>query len=125
LLIGFTTYTGTVTAARDWGRPAEVRRVTPALPGSCESLFHETGVPDFLLFPEALKPEGLDAPLLQRAIGVVYRPESERLSHYFRVQLASQFDAVLHLDRTQALEPLERSARWDRDEPAETYPSGL
>jgi erythromycin esterase-like protein len=125
--IGFTTFAGTVTAARDWGDPAERRRVRPALPGSCEDLFHETGIPAFWL---DLREDNdatrlLQAPRLQRAIGVIYRPESERLSHYFQVNLAAQFDAVVHLDVTHALEPLERNSTWDEGELPETFPEGL
>ena len=55
----------------------------------------------------------------------MYRPETERQSHYFHARLALQFDAVLHIDRTQALEPLERTTAWDRGEPPETYPTGF
>jgi erythromycin esterase-like protein len=62
---------------------------------------------------------------LERVIGVIYRPETERLSHYFHARLAEQFDAIIHLDETQALEPLERNAEWDRAELPETYPSAL
>lgn len=59
---------------------------------------------------------------LERAIGVIYRPETERQSHYLRARLADRFDAVIHLDETRALEPLERTARWERGEVPETYP---
>jgi erythromycin esterase-like protein len=64
-------------------------------------------------------------PRLERAIGVIYRPETERQSHYFHARLAEQFDFVLHFDETRAVEPLESSALWEQGEPAETYPSGL
>ena len=67
----------------------------------------------------------LAAPRLERAIGVIYRPETERISHYFRARLADQFDAVLHIDQTRAVEPLERTSVWEAAELAETYPSGL
>ena len=79
------------------------------------------GAPDFFL---ALRGRALDEERLERAIGVVYRPETERASHYLRARLAEQFDAVLHFDVTRALEPLERSAEWESGEPPETYPSG-
>jgi hypothetical protein len=69
--------------------------------------------------------EALPAPLLERAIGVIYRPETERWSHYFEASLPDQFDAVVHFDETRALEPLERTAEWERGELAETFPSGL
>jgi erythromycin esterase-like protein len=69
--------------------------------------------------------DALGEPRLQRAIGVVYRPDSERASHYFHARLPDQFDAIIHIDRTRAVEPLERTAQWTQGEPAETYPSGL
>jgi erythromycin esterase-like protein len=127
ILVGFTTHHGTVTAASDWGEPAERRRVRPALPGSYEELLHRVGLPRFLLLTNELGEAagGLHEPRLHRAIGVVYRPETERSSHYFRVQLPDQFDAVIHVDETRALEPLERSARWDLGELPETFPTGL
>ncbi|HWO20104.1 MAG TPA: erythromycin esterase family protein [Kofleriaceae bacterium] len=126
-LVGFSTYQGTVTAASDWGDPAERKRVLPALPGSYEALFHRVGIPQFLLFTGDLGEAagGLHEPRLQRAIGVVYRPQTERQSHYYHVQLPEQFDAVIHIDETRALEPLERSAGWERGELPETYPTGL
>ena len=122
-LIGFTTHHGTVTAASDWESPAERKRVRPALRGSCEAHFHEVGIPRFLL--DLRRGEHADAlrePLLERAIGVIYRPETERQSHYFHASLAGQFDALIHIDETRALEPLERPAVWDHGEPPETYP---
>jgi erythromycin esterase-like protein len=125
--VGFTTYHGTVTASSDWGGKAERKRVRPALDGSIESLFHETEIERFLLpMREAgrLK-NALRAPRLQRAIGVIYRPETERQSHYFHARLADQFDAVIHIDETRAVEPLERTSLWDTGELPETYPSGL
>jgi erythromycin esterase-like protein len=67
----------------------------------------------------------LRAPRLERAIGVIYRPETERQSHYFEARLGQQFDAVIHLDRTSALVPLDRTAIWDRGEPPETFPTGV
>jgi erythromycin esterase-like protein len=127
VLVGLTTYSGTVTAASNWGAPAERKRVQPGLPGSYETLFHDTGIPRFLL---SLRGDGkvvadLRERRLERAIGVIYAPETERLSHYFYARLADQFDAVLHFDQTQALEPLERTPHWKTDEVPETYPSGL
>jgi erythromycin esterase-like protein len=117
LLVGFTTSTGTVTAASDWGAPAERKTVRPALPGSWEERFHATGVPRFLL-----DPAGVPGRLLERAIGVIYRPETERLSHYFDASLAGQFDAVIHIDVTRALQPLEPTSEWEAGELPETYP---
>jgi erythromycin esterase-like protein len=124
-LIGFTTHTGTVTAARNWDDPAERRRVRPSLPGSYEHLFHEAAIPRFLLLVrEGTVRDTLATERLERAIGVIYRPQSERVSHYFRASLARQFDAVIHIDRTSALEPLERWSLDEADLP-ETYPSGV
>jgi erythromycin esterase-like protein len=116
-IVGFTTYTGTVTAASDWGMPAERKHVRPALPGSWERLFHEQAAPNFLV-----DPAGLSGRRLERAIGVVYRPETERLSHYFEARLGEQFDAVVHIDETHAIEPLERTSEWEEGELPETYP---
>ena len=127
VLVGFTTYAGTVTAATEWDGPAHRRHVRPALAGSYERLFHEAGVPRFLL-PLRSDPEtasALAAPRLERAIGVIYAPQTERQSHYFHARLPAQFDYVLHFDQTRALEPLERSALWEAGEVAETFPSGL
>ncbi|HSP70582.1 MAG TPA: erythromycin esterase family protein [Bryobacteraceae bacterium] len=126
-LVGFTTYSGTVTAASDWGGPAERKNVRPARPGSYESLFHDIGMPAFLLTlpASAHVTQGLREPMLERAIGVIYRPESELASHYFHARLSDQFDAVLHFDQTRAVEPLERTGEWEIGEPAETFPTGM
>jgi erythromycin esterase-like protein len=124
-LIGFTTHSGTVTAASNWDEPAQRMRVRPSLPESYERLFHDVGVSRFaLLLHEADVHAALQASRLERAIGVIYRPDSERASHYFPARLADQFDAVIHVDETHALQPLER---WSRDEVdlPETYPSAL
>jgi erythromycin esterase-like protein len=125
--IGFTTHTGTVTAASEWDGPAHRKQVRPSLPGSYERLFHQTGIPRFLL---ALRTDRelqaiLAPPRLERAIGVLYLPETERRSHYFHARLSGQFDFVIHIDTTRAVEPLERNAAWESGELAETYPSGL
>jgi erythromycin esterase-like protein len=127
MLVGFTTYSGTVTAASDWDGPAERKRVRPALPESFEALFHTVGIPDFLLplRGNARLLEALEKPRLERAIGVIYRPESERTSHYFEAQLTRQFDAVIHIDETRAVEPLDATAGDLTGEPPESFPSGL
>jgi len=127
VLVGFSTYTGTVTAASDWDAPAERKRVRPALAESYEALFHETGVARFLLDLRegTAAASALGEPRLERAIGVIYRPETERQSHYFHARLPAQFDAVLHFDETRAVEPLERTTRWKAGEAPETYPSGV
>lgn len=127
VLVGFTTHAGTVTAAGEWGGDAERKVVRPSLPGSYEALLREVPVANFLLdfrrHHEAAA--ALDLPRLERAIGVIYRPETERASHYFLARLPGQFDAVLHYDVTRAVEPLERSGLWERGEFPETYPSAL
>ena len=121
-LVGFTTYTGTVTAASEWGAAVERKRVRPALEGSWEAHFHRLGVPSFLLPMREAVATALARPRLERAIGVIYRPDTERASHYFRARLPSQFDAVIHVDESHAVEPLERTAPWERGEVPETYP---
>jgi erythromycin esterase-like protein len=125
--IGFTTDHGTVTAATDWGGKAERKRVRQSHPGSVEELFHATDLARFLLIFEkdAHLKSALSVPLLERAIGVIYRPETERQSHYFYAELSAQFDAVIHIDETRAVEPLERDSVWDAGEAAETFPTGL
>ena len=121
--IGFTTFTGTVTAADDWDGPAERKRVRPALRGSYEHLFHEVDEKAFWIATNAPRvTEHLRSARLERAIGVIYRPRTERQSHYFRARLADQFDTVVHIDETRAVEPIERTARWDEGELPETYP---
>ena len=96
----------------------------PALPDSVEELFHEAGEKEFMVAfgtaPRAA--EVLSAARLERAIGVIYRPQTERQSHYFRARVADQFDAVIHVDEARAVEPLERTATWERGEFPETYP---
>lgn len=125
VLIGFTTDHGTVTAATDWDTPAQRKRVRPALAGSYEALFHEVGIPRFLLTLRGGRAANfLREPRLERAIGVIYRPETERVSHYFHARLPDQFDAVLHLDETRAVEPLEPAAEANGEVP-ETFPSGV
>ena len=124
--IGFTTYDGTVTAASDWDAPAERKSVRPAHAESYEALFHDVDIPNFFL---NLRDDALASHLrnerLERAIGVIYRPETELISHYFHARLPDQFDAVLHYDHTRAVEPLERTAEWEMGEVEETFPSGL
>ena len=127
ILIGFTTYSGTVTAASNWDSPAERKRVRPALAGSVEAAFHESDLERFFLTMESGSSarSALRQPMLERAIGVIYRPETERQSHYFQAAVSDQFDAVIHIDETRAVEPLERTARWEAGETAETFPSGF
>jgi len=127
VLVGFSTYAGTVTAASRWGEAAERKRVRPALPDSYEALLHATEIPAFLLCPLGMSASGrvLREPRLQRAIGVIYRPESERQSHWFAACASQQFDALVHIDITRAVEPLERTGTWELGEPPETYPTAL
>jgi len=127
VLVGFTTYEGTVTAASDWDGPAERKRVRPALENSYEASFHEAGMPSlFLPLRESRSASiALRDPKLERAIGVIYLPQTERQSHYFEARLADQFDAVIHFDETTALQPLERHALWETGEPPETFPTGI
>ncbi|HET9451726.1 MAG TPA: erythromycin esterase family protein [Aggregicoccus sp.] len=129
--LGFTTWSGTVIAARSWDQPGQVRHVRPALPGSYESVFHQVGVPHFLLRMRDLGEAtagALRERRLERAIGVVYAPATERWSHYFRAELPAQFDAVMHFDESRALQPLDAEAGRaleDEEEVPETFPSGL
>lgn len=128
LLVGFTTYTGFVSAAHDWDGEVERMRVRPALEGSVEHLFERTRLDRFFLPLTGEAGEHLREARLERAIGVIYRPRTERASHYFDTCLTAQFDAVFHLDETEAVEPLYEAPRWsgrdERDAP-ETYPFGL
>ncbi len=130
LLVGFTTHEGTVTAASQWDGLAFRKTVNPSLSGSYEQFFHGTGVENFLLNlrDERAVSEHLEGSYLERAIGVIYHPHTERISHYFYANLPRQFDAVIHLDRTRALEPLEVTAHWESAEMPdlpETWPTGF
>ena len=109
VLIGFFTYAGTVSAASTWDGAAERERVAPAIGGSYESLFHDVGLPRFLLVlrPGERAALSLSEPRLERSIGAIYRPESER-GAYFEATLSGQFDAILHFDETSAIVPLDR-----------------
>ena len=125
-IIGFTTNAGTVAAATDWGDAAQIKRVRPARKDSYEFIFHETELPAFFLDLRDEKiNEELRRPQLERAIGVVYRPETERASHYFAARLSEQFDGIIHFDETTAVEPLEQAARLTNEDAPETYPTGL
>lgn len=124
--VGFTTHDGTVTAAPEWDKPSLIKRVRPSMFGSWENLFHQAQMPKFILnlrTPDAQ--ENLTQRLLERAIGVIYVPQSERQSHYFEAKITQQFDSVIHIDRTQALTPLDPSPQWEAGEVPETYPTSL
>jgi erythromycin esterase-like protein len=127
VLVGFSTYTGTVAAASDWGAPVEIKRVRPGLENSYELLFHQVGLPAFYLdlTRKDQRLESLHEPRLERAIGVIYRPQSERVSHYFWARLPEQFDALLYFDETTAVEPLDRAADLTTEEVPETFPTAL
>ena len=117
--IGFSTYEGTVTAATEWGDPPQRKHIKPGMPGSYEALFHEMKHSNFILHfggDETLA-YYLHLERLQRAIGVLYRPETERASHYFFTRLPNQFDSIIHIDRTTALEPLDKGTTWIQDLP--------
>ncbi len=109
-LIGLGTHTGMVTAADDWDSPRQTKRVLPSRADSYERQMHDSGVPRFLLDLRAgrLEPlrRRLAEPRLERFIGVIYRPETERWSHYSEAVLPEQFDAYVWFDETRALEAL-------------------
>jgi len=127
-LVGFTTHEGTVTAANDWEEPAARMRVRPSLPGSWEELLHESELPRFYMTSgDMQRVIGEGAERLQRAIGVVYRPMTERRSHYLHARLADEFDVVIHIDSTRGVEPLDRveEAHTPVNELPETFPTGI
>lgn len=125
-LIGFSTFTGTVTAASDWDGPAERKDVREGMSGSYERLFHDVGVENFYLpFRNNPAADALEKARLERAIGVIYRPDTERQSHYFHASLPRQFDAIIHFDTTEAVAPLERWPLVESEEAPETYPTTL
>ncbi|GGF61899.1 hypothetical protein GCM10011402_12420 [Paracoccus acridae] len=130
VLIGFGTHRGTVTAASDWDDPAQVMTVRPSRPDSLEGHCHATGIDRFLLDlggdPDLAR--HLSKPLLQRFIGVIYRPESERYSHYMQAVAARQYDAWVWFDRTRAL--VESDDGQDQDgedhkDASDTWPFGV
>ncbi len=125
-LIGFTTHTGTVAAATNWDEPAQLKRVRPSHKDSYERIFHETELPRFFLNLRDKEMEDLlRRPQLERAIGVIYRPETERVSHYFTAVLSEQFDGVIHFDETRAVEPLDKNLTGTHEDAPETFPEGL
>jgi erythromycin esterase-like protein len=126
-LIGFGTHSGTVAAADDWDEPMQIKRVRPSLPDSHERMSHDSGVPRFLLDLREGEVgrdirEALMEPRLERFIGVIYRPETERWSHYSEAILPKQFDGWVWFDETQAVTPLPAEQRAGE---GETYPFGL
>ena len=127
VLVGFSTHRGWVTAASNWHEPPQRKRVRDGLPGSWEDVFHQTGSTRFMLplRDNAALRSLVASQRLQRAIGVIYRPDTERQSHYFSTRLAQQFDAVVHIDETSAVEPLDVGQVWIDGEAPETFPSGI
>lgn len=117
---------GSVTAASDWHAPEERKRVLPTRTDSYEYLFHQLGAPRFWLPLRLYRPDldGLPGQARERAIGVIYRPDTELQSHYFTARLIEQFDALYHVDVTRAVQPLGRSALWHEGEVPEAYPTG-
>lgn len=115
--IGFSTYQGSVTAASDWDAPAECKQINPGIEGSYEELFHHVNIDNFLLVlrGNAELEHYLNLPRLQRAIGVIYRPETERESHYFFTRLPYQFDSIIHFDQTTAVQPLDLNPEWRKE----------
>jgi len=125
-LIGFTTHMGTVAAATNWDEPAQIKKVRPSHKDSYERIFHETGIPDFFLnLRDAETAELLHQPQLERAIGVIYRPETERVSHYFTAVLSEQFDGVIHFDETSAVEPLDKISSETHKDAPKTFTDSL
>lgn len=129
-LVGFTTHTGVVECAPDWDEPGERADVRPSLRGSWEDLFHDVGIARFTVNSTALKRvigDGVER--LHRTIGAVYRSDTERRSHYYHSRLADQYDVIVHIDETHAVEPLEPPAqpplRQREDGSPESYPSGI
>jgi protein-L-isoaspartate(D-aspartate) O-methyltransferase len=123
--IGFGTDNGTVAAASDWDGPMEVKPLRPAMERSYERLFHQTTLPGFSLglrSAAAALRDGLLQRRLQRAVGVIYRPETEFASHYFEAVLARQFDEYIWIDRTRAVEPIGTA---ELEGMPDTYPFGL
>ncbi len=124
-LIGFGTHTGTVAAASDWGAPMEIKTVRPSHPDSYERLCHESGLNAFMLPLQDRRHrvvKELSRPRLERAIGVIYRPETELQSHYFNASLPRQFDEYIWFDETRAVDALGPEAGIGMPE---TFPFGL
>jgi erythromycin esterase-like protein len=130
--LGFTTHEGTVLAASDWDMPYEVKRVRPGMEGSYERLFHELSQElggNFIVHlrdGDTARTALVEAgERLERAIGVIYLPETERQSHYFYADIANQFDAMIHIDRTRALQALDPPGPRVTAEAPETFPSAV
>ena len=127
-IVGFATDHGTVAAASNWDEPMQTMRVRPAHPESYERVLHEAGVPAFALHLRAparrAVRDDLGQPRLERAIGVIYRPETELASHYFQADIVDQFDELIWFDETRAVRPL-AAGRPQNVELPDTYPFGV
>ncbi|HEX8412767.1 MAG TPA: erythromycin esterase family protein, partial [Sphingomicrobium sp.] len=125
-LIGFGTHTGTVAAADDWDEPMKVKKVNPSRPDSYERIMHDSGVERFLLDLREGSSNDVGAALmdqrLERYIGVIYRPETERWSHYSKATLPRQFDAYVWFDTTNAVQAKPEMPAAGADD---TWPFGL
>ncbi len=121
--VGFTTNMGTVTASDDWGCAPRQMKVLPALRDGYEALLSSLPFHDCVI--DLSEASWLPPIALERAIGVIYRPQTERASHWFHAKLREQFDAVVHIDKTRAVVPLDKTVHWDAFEPPESYPTGL
>jgi erythromycin esterase-like protein len=131
-LVGCSTHTGTVAAANQWDDDLEIMKVRPSRPDSWEILANETGIPSFILdlrreiAPSELRQAMAEAsPRLERFIGVIYRPSTERMSHYSSADLADQLDALVWFDESKAVQPLEMAQPKTPLGVDETYPFGL
>ncbi|HVJ02679.1 MAG TPA: erythromycin esterase family protein, partial [Sphingomonas sp.] len=123
-LIGFGTHSGTVAAADDWDAPMKIKQVNPSRPDSYERVCHDSGVDRFFLDlrPQREVRDALTTPRLERFIGVIYRPDTERWSHYSTAILPEQFDAFVWFDETSAVTPIPGPERAGDEE---TWPFGL
>lgn len=125
--LGFTTHDGTVAAASDWDEPVERKTVRPSREDSVERLLHDCGLPLFALplAGQERVSSALAGARLERAIGVIYRPDTELASHYFLATLPCQFDAVVHVDHSRAVRPIDAPYDWEPSGEPETFPSGV
>ncbi|OTA53317.1 putative erythromycin esterase [Hypoxylon sp. EC38] len=120
-IIGCGTHTGTVAAADEWDEPMQIMNVVPSRPDSYERVMHDTGIPSFMVDLRGLKTE----PMLQRFIGVIYRPATERWSHYIKTILTKQYDVFVWFDRTNAVNAFETAQPKEALSRGETYPFGV
>jgi erythromycin esterase-like protein len=128
--IGFTTYNGFVTAADEWDLPCKYKKVNDGMSGSIEEVFHKVSenimnVGFMIIFRSKTSENYLaeksviedlsKRAYLERAKSVIYRPNTERRSHYFDCKIAKQFDIVIHIDNTNALQPLDIPQEWSQN----------